>query len=112
MVETSEASAFLKSLASAFNEDKDKVKTALNDKLNPVRRHELDAQAVATDRDTRQKYQLALLKVAQLDAALQEASGGTASSRKLMEIQLAQAKIDANAAARSAGVSAPFPEFD
>lgn len=112
VVETSEASAFLKSLASAFNEDKDKVKTALNDKFNPVRREELSAQAVAADRDARQKYQLALLKVSQVDAALQEASGGTASSRKLIEIQLAQAKIDANAAARAAGVSAPFPDFD
>jgi hypothetical protein len=112
VVETSEASAFLKSLASAFNEDKDKVKTALNDKFNPVRRDELNAEGVAADRDARQKYQLALLKVSQLDAALQEASGGTASSRKLIEIQLAQAKIDANAAARAAGVSAPFPDFD
>lgn len=112
VVETSEASAFLKSLASAFNEDKDKVKTTLNDKFNPVMRDELSAQAVAADRDARQKYQLALLKVSQLDAALQEASGGATSSRKLIEIQLAQSKIDANAAARTAGVSAPFPDLD
>ena len=112
VVETSEASTFLKALASAFNEDKDKVKTALNDKFNPVRRDELSTQAVADDRDARQKYQLALLKVSQLDAVLQEASGGTASSRKLIEIQLAQAKIDANAAARKAGGSAPFPDLD
>ena len=112
VVETSEASAFLKALASAFNEDKDKVKTALNDKFNPVRRDELSAQAVVADRDARQKYQLALLKVSQVDAALQEASGGTVSSRKLIEMQLAQAKIDANAAARASGVSAPFPDFD
>jgi hypothetical protein len=112
VVETSEASAFLKSLSAAFNEDKDKVKTALNDKFNPARRDELAAEGVAADRDARQKYQLALLKVSQLDSALQEASGGTASTRKLIGIQLAQAKIDANAAARVAGVSTPFPDFD
>ncbi|KRB95794.1 hypothetical protein ASE11_18535 [Hydrogenophaga sp. Root209] len=112
VVETSEASAFLKSVASAFSEDKDKLKTALNDRFNPMRRDELSAEAVASDRDARQKYQLALLKVSQIDAALQEASGGTLSSRKLIEMQLVQAKIDANAAARTAGASAPFPELD
>ncbi|MFN7104668.1 MAG: hypothetical protein ACK4N1_18780, partial [Pseudorhizobium sp.] len=46
VVETSEASAFLKAVASAFNEDKDKLKTVLNDKFNPVRRDELAAEAV------------------------------------------------------------------
>ncbi len=112
VAETSEASAFLKALASAFAEDKDKLKTALNDRLNPVRREELEAEKTASDRSARQKYQLALLKVSQIDASLQEASGGTLSSRKLIEIQLVQAKIDANAAARAAGVPAPFADYD
>lgn len=112
VAETSEASAFLKALASAFAEDKDKLKTALNDRLNPVRREELEAEKTASERSARQKYQLALLKVSQIDASLQEASGGTLSSRKLIEIQMVQAKIDANAAARAAGVSVPFADYD
>lgn len=112
VAETSEASAFLKAMASAFAEDKDKLKAALNDRLNPVRREELEAEKTASERNARQKYQLALLKVSQIDASLQEASGGALSSRKLIEIQLVQAKIDANAAARAAGVSAPFADYD
>ena len=112
VVETSEASAFLKTLASALADNKGKVTTALNDQLNPARREELAAQAATSERDARQKYQIALLKVAQLDASLQENSASPLSSRKLIEIQLAQAKIDANAAARAAGASVPFTDYD
>ncbi len=77
-----------------------------------MRREELEAEKTASERSARQKYQLALLKVSQIDASLQEASGGTLSSRKRIEIQLVQAKIDANAAARAAGVSVPFSDYD
>lgn len=112
VVETAEASKFVKALAASFAEKKETLKTQLNDRINPARRDEIALIEEASERSARQKYQLALLKVAQLEASLSEASGSSGSARKAIEIQLVQARIDANTAARSAGDAIPYPEYD
>lgn len=112
LVETTEATKFVKSLAAAFDRKKGDVKTALNDRLNPARRDELEENDAAKKKDARQQYQLSLLKVQQLDAQLREAFDKQESARIAIQIQLVQAKIDANKAALKAGEVAPYPEYE
>lgn len=112
VVETAEASKFLKVLASAVAEKKTEITTHLNDEFNPVRREEIFRTEDASARESRQKLQVAMLKVAQLELTYAEAMGNSPSARKATEILLVQAKIDANLAARTAGAASPYPEYD
>lgn len=112
VVETAEATQFVKTLASAFEQNKETLGTQLNDRLNPVRREQLAAAESAAERDAHQKLQLALLRVKEAQAAYDEAAGDKPSARIAAEILLTQAKIDANAAARLAGSASLYPELD
>jgi hypothetical protein len=112
VVETADSTQFVKTLVSAFEQSKPALTTQLNDRLNPVRRDELAAAESVADRDSRQKLQLALLRVKEAQAAYDEAAGDKPSARVAAEILLTQAKIDANAAAHLTGSASPYAELD
>jgi hypothetical protein len=108
VVETREPVAFIKAMARGFAEKSDDIKTMLDDKLNPVKR----AEAEAADRNARNAFEVSKLKVAELEAALAEASDKRESERLAIQISLTQAKIQANKDARAAGLPIPYPEYN
>ena len=112
LTETSEPAKFVQLLGTAFNAKKADVVTVLNDRLNPQRKAELQGQKSDSEREEREAYEIALLKVQQLDATLSEAIDKPASTQLSIQIQLTQAKLDANKAARKAGKAVPYAEFN
>lgn len=112
VTETTEPAKFVQLLATAFNAKKADVVTALNDRLNPQRKAELHGQKSDSEREAREAYEIAILKVQQLEATLSEASDKPASVQLSIQIQLMQAKLDANKAARKAGKAVPYAEFN
>lgn len=112
VTETTEPTKFVQMVATAFNAKKADVVTSLNDRLNPQRKAELQGQKSDTEREASEAYEIAILKVQQLEASLSEASGKPASTQLSIQIQLTQAKLDANKAARKAGKAVPYMEFN
>lgn len=112
LTETSEPAKFVQLLGAAFNAKKADVATALNDRLNPQRKAELQGQKSDSEREAREAYEIAILKVQQLEATLSEVSDKPASTQLSIQIQLTQAKLDANKAARKAGTAVPYAEFN
>jgi hypothetical protein len=112
VTETADATKFIKSLAATFDKKKEDVKTGLNDRLNPARRDELEASKLNDQQTARQQYVLAKLSVQQYEAQLVEAASKSESAKVAIQIQLTQAKIDANKAATKAGQTVPYPEYN
>lgn len=108
VVETREPNALAKAAASLFSAEKDKLKTALQDEILPSRRVAEAAKEEAAVRDALVTYRIAMLKVDEEEAKLQEAAAKPRSEQLVLQAAVLRAKVAANAAARAAGLHQPF----
>lgn len=108
VVETREPNALAKAVASAFSANKDKLKTALENEVIPSRRVAEAAKDEAAGRDALVAYRLAILKVDEEEAKLQEAVAKPRSEQIVLQAAVLRAKVAANTAARAASLPPPF----
>lgn len=108
VVETREPNALATAVASAFSANKDKLKTTLEDELIPSRRAAAADKDEAAARDAQLAYRLAMLKVEEEQAKLQEAATKPRSEQLVQQAIVLRAKVAANTAARAAGLPLPF----
>jgi hypothetical protein len=109
VVETRDPTAFATALASAFASKKDKIKSDLEEELLPSKREQARLAAETAKREATNAFNLAMLKVDEAKAKLDEAAAQPRSAQVALQAELLSMKIAANAAARTAKVAEPFP---
>lgn len=108
VVETREPTEFAKALATTFAANKDKLKTTIEDRTLPSRREAAEQSAQDAVHKAKIAFELAKLDVEKTMAKLQEAASEPRSVQVALQADVLKAKIAANAAAKAAGIEAPY----
>jgi len=107
VVETREPTEFAKALAATFAANKDKLKTAIEDRALPSRREAAEQSAEDAAQKAKVAFELAKLEVEKAEAKLQEAASEPRSLQISLQAEVLKARVAANAAAKTAGISQP-----
>jgi hypothetical protein len=108
VVETREPTEFAKALATTFAANKDKLKVAIEDRTLPSRREAAEQSAEDAAHKAKITFELAKLDVEKAIAKLQEAASEPRSVQVALQAEVLKMKIAANAAAKAAGIEAPY----
>lgn len=108
IVETREPTQFAKALATTFAANKDKLKTAIEDRTLPSRRETAQQSAEDAAQKAKVAFELAKLDVEKATAKLLEAAGEPRSVQVELQAEVLKAKVTANTAAKAAGIASPY----
>lgn len=108
VVETREPTEFAKILAATFAANKDKLKTAIEDRTLASRREALEQSAEDSAQKAKIAFDLAKLDVEKATAKLQEAANEPRSTQIALQAEVLKAKVAGNAAAKAAGIGTPY----